>query len=68
VIERYVPAVKPSPTKVVGIPPKRKGPRAAATYRAARRNRLKNTKRVRMSRAERLAQMQGPAKLIERKE
>ena len=66
-IERYVPASLRAQSQVP--PPKRKRvPRAAATYRAARRNRLKNTKRVRMSRAERLAQMQGPAKLIERKE
>jgi hypothetical protein len=61
VIERYIPG-----RVVVQAPPKRKPPRAASTYRGYRRNALKNTKRVRMSRAERLKQ--GPAKYIERKE
>jgi hypothetical protein len=60
-IERYIPG-----RAVVQAPSKRKAPRHASTYRGYRRNLLKNTKRVRMSRAERLKQ--GPAKYIERKE
>jgi hypothetical protein len=53
---------------VSAVAKRKRTPRAAETYRAFRRNKLKNTQRVRMSRAERLAQMQGPAKYIERKE